>query len=402
MVDKKISELTNITGANMANNDEFVVVDTSEDVTKAITFVEVREAFYTWAGLSSTAFGVDALSMNSGINNSAFGVRALQSNTTGVNNTSVGHDSLQSNTTGLNNSAFGLGALQSNTEGSNNTAIGYQSIRSNTTGNSNTALGLQALLSNTTGTNNTSLGVGSLSSNTEGSNNTAIGYQSIRSNTTGGSNAAVGLQALFSNTTGTSNTSVGRTSLSGNTTGVDNCAFGISSLISNTTGSYNMALGSRALESTTTGSGNIGLGFRTSSGAYAPVFDPTTEDNRLVMGHTSVTNAYVKVAWTVTSDARDKTSFAPMPYGLSFVEALEPTEYQFKRGGRDGEGDGIRRLGFLAQDVLALEGGDPILVDDEDQDNLKLKESALIPVMVKAIQELSAEVRNLKSLMEKK
>lgn len=41
MVDKKISELTNITGANMADNDEFVVVDTSEDVTKAVTRAEM-------------------------------------------------------------------------------------------------------------------------------------------------------------------------------------------------------------------------------------------------------------------------------------------------------------------------------------------------------------------------
>jgi len=41
MVDKKISELTNITGVNMADNDEFVVVDTSEDVTKAVTRAEL-------------------------------------------------------------------------------------------------------------------------------------------------------------------------------------------------------------------------------------------------------------------------------------------------------------------------------------------------------------------------
>jgi hypothetical protein len=42
MADKKISELTNITGANLANNDEFVVVDVSADETKAVT----REEFF--------------------------------------------------------------------------------------------------------------------------------------------------------------------------------------------------------------------------------------------------------------------------------------------------------------------------------------------------------------------
>ena len=50
MADKKISELTNITGANLANADEFVVVDSSADQTKAITFGELKEAFDTGTG----------------------------------------------------------------------------------------------------------------------------------------------------------------------------------------------------------------------------------------------------------------------------------------------------------------------------------------------------------------
>lgn len=37
----KISELTNITGANLADNDEFVVVDTDAGVTKAVTRAEL-------------------------------------------------------------------------------------------------------------------------------------------------------------------------------------------------------------------------------------------------------------------------------------------------------------------------------------------------------------------------
>lgn len=43
MADKKISELTNITGANLADTDEFVVVDTSANETKAITYAELRK-----------------------------------------------------------------------------------------------------------------------------------------------------------------------------------------------------------------------------------------------------------------------------------------------------------------------------------------------------------------------
>ncbi len=54
------------------------------------------------------------------------------------------------------------------------------------------------------------------------------------------------------------------------------------------------------------------------------------------------------------------------------------------------------RYGFKAQDVLALEGANPVIVDNEDADKLRMVDSHMIPVLVKAIQELSAEVDNLK------
>ena len=50
MADKKITELNNITGADLVNADEFVVVDSSADETKAITFGELKEAFDTSTG----------------------------------------------------------------------------------------------------------------------------------------------------------------------------------------------------------------------------------------------------------------------------------------------------------------------------------------------------------------
>ena len=50
MADKKISQLTNITGANLADTDEFVVVDTSATETKAITWAELKEGLDTSTG----------------------------------------------------------------------------------------------------------------------------------------------------------------------------------------------------------------------------------------------------------------------------------------------------------------------------------------------------------------
>tara|TARA_E500000331_G_C16773147_1_gene504692 strand:+ start:216 stop:479 length:264 start_codon:yes stop_codon:yes gene_type:complete len=44
MADKKITELSNIAGADLSLTDEFVVVDISADETKAISTMELRSA----------------------------------------------------------------------------------------------------------------------------------------------------------------------------------------------------------------------------------------------------------------------------------------------------------------------------------------------------------------------
>lgn len=125
-------------------------------------------------------------------------------------------------------------------------------------------------------------------------------------------------------------------------------------------------------------------------GFYSAVFNPTTESTRLCMGHYDITNAYVKVAWTVVSDARDKTSFAPVPHGLSFVNALKPTAYQYTKSRDDMVPTGPVRYGFKAQEVLALEGDNPVIIDNEDPEKLRMVDQHLIAVLVNALQELSA------------
>ena len=50
MADKKITQLTNIIGADLVDVDEFVVVDISADETKAITLGELKEAFDSGSG----------------------------------------------------------------------------------------------------------------------------------------------------------------------------------------------------------------------------------------------------------------------------------------------------------------------------------------------------------------
>ena len=239
---------------------------------------------------------------------------------------------------------------------------------------------------------NTASGVNALSSNTTGDFNTVSGVNALRRNTTGAENTASGEQALRDNTTGFQNTASGRGALQANTTGAENTAIGRSALISNSTGNLNIAIGRSALQDNSTGSGNTGISPRKSSGTYAPVFNPTTENNRFCMGSTGVTNAYIQVAWTVVSDERDKAEFAPVPHGLDFVNQLKPTAFKYKKSREYEEVHGMVRYGFIAQEVLAIEGDNPVIVDNEDSEKLRMVETSLIPVLVNAINELTARV----------
>jgi len=313
------------------------------------------------------------------------------SNTAYINGITVGRGAGAVST----NTAVGASALAANTSGDNNTAVGYQAGYSNTTGSILTAFGYKAGYT-FNGTDSVFLGSYAGYSASSGSN-TIVG-SSAGYYVTGTANTAFGYAALSyasSGASGNYNTAIGHQSLQANTTASNNTAVGYQALYSNTTGGSNVANGQSALYYNTTGSGNIGIGFRNSAATYSPVFDPTTENNRVVMGHTSVTNAYVQVAWTVVSDARDKMNFAPVPHGLDFVKQLNPVAYQFKIDRDTETPNGNVRYGFKAQDILALEGDNPVIIDNEDEDKLKYNGESLVPVLVKAMQEQQAIIESL-------
>jgi hypothetical protein len=119
---------------------------------------------------------------------------------------------------------------------------------------------------------------------------------------------------------------------------------------------------------------------------------------------------------TTGSDERDKTDIVTSTLGLNFIDDLRPVTFRFderteyweeiedadgnitydKSKPRDGsKASPIKRLGFIAQEVIATEhehGIDNCVICDEEQpDSLKIKEAALIPVLVKALQELNAK-----------
>jgi hypothetical protein len=244
---------------------------------------------------------------------------------------------------------------------------------------------------------NVALGRSSGGSNTTGRNWTAVGHTAGGRNTTGDGWTAVGYSAGAYNTTGSFWTAVGSMAGFYNTTGRGWTAVGHAAGAYNTTGSFWTAVGYGAGQSNTTGSGNIFIGGLTNTGLVSPVFTVTTENNRIVMGSTAVTNAYIQVAWTVVSDARDKTNFGVVPHGLDFVNALNPISYQYRLDRDSDEPNGSVRYGFKAQEVLALEGDNPVIVDADDPDKLRFNSDSLIAVLVNSVKELTAMVKDLQA-----
>ena len=389
----------------------------------ALNDIFTAVAYSTVAGLDiesgspfMTAVGSGAGAVNTGVNNVFVGFEAGNDNNSGTDNTALGYQALDANTTSSCNVAIGSNALSAITTAGNNVAVGFNALcattndqntavgsgamATNSSGSGNTAVGFCTLQANTTGYQNSAFGCRALGANTTGLLNNAFGSGALRNNETANANNAFGDVVLFCNTTGTANNGMGREAMERNTTGSWNVGIGQEVARFNTTGNYNVAVGAWALHSNTCGCNNIGIGTTAGVTGLSPagIVNITTECNRIVFGNDLHTCAQIKIAWTATSDCRDKTCFAPIALGLDFVRALKPTEYQFKQGGRDSTAtDGKRRYGFLAQEMLPLEGDSPVIISADDPDKLQYTEAHLIPVLVKAIQELTARVEQLEN-----
>jgi len=120
------------------------------------------------------------------------------------------------------------------------------------------------------------------------------------------------------------------------------------------------------------------------------------------MGNATHTCAQIQIAWTVVSDARDKCIFGNVPHGRSFFERINPIKFAFKDRitGLLKDPEGKQRYGFSAQEVLEAEGNNPVIVSDENPDLLQMTSDYMIPILVNAIKELSAEVDALIPLKE--
>jgi hypothetical protein len=252
--------------------------------------------------------------------------------------------------------------------------------------------------------------------------NATFGYQTLNSGTYGGAqNVAIGEQAMrygYTTSGAGGNVAIGSMSMGVTTTnsGSYNTGCGFGSLADITSGIENTSLGASAGSDITTGDNNICIGRR--AGISLSPLTITTQDNRIVMGNNAITNAYIAVSWTVTSDERDKADFSDVDIGLQAISQFEPYTFKFDRRSSyiayDDDGnitsqsspDGTHKTpetyaGFKAQQVKQVLDGlnfpQNVIVDEEDPDNLKIKETAIIPLLVDAIKELKQRVEVLEA-----
>lgn len=406
-------------------------------------------------GNYNTAIGVQALQYCTGSSNTAIGSGALTSNTNGVDNVAIGDSAIGASGALNRTIAIGKQAAWYHT-GNDSVAIGYQSLSAPTssglynvgvgsatlggctTGNSNIAVGRRAGNGITTAIGNTAIGndamVGSGTACT-GSNNVAVGNTASANITTGYQNVSIGTNAGTVLSTGFNNTFVGRYAAQLTTTGAGNIAIGEQSLSANTTGNYNTAVGTGT-------TGGAAYGNTTMLGYQATV----TGSDQVQLGN-NLTTTYAYGAVQNRSDARDKADIQNTVLGLEFINALRPVDFRWDM--RDDyrpsapepvapdatdeekaahaeaiaewseqnkldnlEHDGSKKRtrfhhGLIAQEVksacdsLGIDfGGYQDHSVKGGEDVLSLGYEELIAPLIKAVQQLSAEVEQLKAQVQ--
>ena len=379
-----------------------------------------------------------AATQNTGFDNIALGLGALQSNVNGSSNIAVGRASLQLNTQGSSNIALGSSAMNGvpgvvigncniavgkgahlRGGGSNNIAIGCGSLCRNSLSDYNIAIGPNSLPKlgegATTNQHNIAIGYGSLPNLSQGCENIGIGFDAgnrlisgscnIYIGTTGGyeysnGNISIGCGALgltLPNPVASPEIiAIGRFALGDvrSTSDIRNSiAIGVQTA-SGGMGAESVAIGHNAMYffdgtnfTNFSGINNVVLG-RDSRPATA------TSSNSITLGNSLIQRFFAGTSgFTPLSDARDKKSIEDIPVGLNFIRELRPVKFTWNM--RDNGRVGDKDSGFIAQELRDVVEKYNIknwltLVNEENPEKLETQPSKLLPIIVRAIQELAS------------
>ena len=164
-----------------------------------------------------------------------------------------------------------------------------------------------------------------------------------------------------------------------------NSIIGISAGTSLTSGINNTILGYNTATSLTSGNNNIIIGSNANSST-------STISNEITLGNNSISVLRCQASSiTSLSDLRDKTDIEEIPLGLNFIDKLHPVKFVWNT--RDGSKKNSKDFGFIAQELKDAENmvgmKVPNLINNNNPDKLEASYGTLIPIMVKAIKELS-------------
>jgi len=397
-------------------------------------------------------------SQTSGANNTNLGYQAAYSNTTGLDRVAIGHEAGKSQTGSYNvfvgarcgkgsgsgsaNVAIGQGVMEASAEASSCVFIGNYMASNVTSGAARTiAIGVNCLSAGGySGEENTVVGHQAGNSLSSGDSNTLMGFHAGYNLSTGSENTLYGFEAGKNIQSSTDNTCVGRNSGSGiisSFSSTRNSYFG-SNAGSSQNGTKNTGIGWQALSSGS-GEGNVSVGYQSGFGMYSSAnyntaigyqtqgigngsnntllgnnaaASSTTVSNEITLGNSSITSLRCAVtSITSLSDERDKSEIEDLSYGLAFIDALQPREFVWDNRpeisiDEDENGNiietefysankGKKDFGFIAQEVRELDNDTLRLVYAENEDKLELSYGKLVPILVKAIQELKEEVEEM-------
>ena len=177
------------------------------------------------------------------------------------------------------------------------------------------------------------------------------------------------------------------------TSGVDNTLVGHLAGRNVTTGIDNTLIGASAGTVLTTGGNNICIGHNAAASS-------SNVSNQITLGDTAIASIRAQVtSITALSDRRDKKDIKDLSVGLDFVNSLNPVEFTWNM--RDGAKVGQKEAGFIAQELDEAQQDAGVeelmnLVLKSNPDRLEATPGKLIPVLVRAIQELSDEINILR------
>lgn len=386
--------------------------------------VAIGSSSGTRSGQGGTAVGASALNQSAGVENTAVGFNSMNWSTTTSYNTFLGSKgAYYRNFTGSSQTGVGYYTLSSISSGEYNTAVGRDSGGVVSTGSYNTMLGYDSHPHTGSYSNTVTIG---REARAGGSNSVNIGYLAAgaQSSTNADHGINIGTYAGYGQSGGDYNVNIGyQTTYWYYSSASYMVNIGYRAGYENDSAGYRTNIGYAAGYRGRYADGSANMGYRAGYGDYTADYctnigwnaggtssrsgnyctnigagatpSSTSASGEFTLGDSNVSSLRCNdTSISTLSDQRDKTNIQDSVYGLAFINDVRPVTFDWNR--RDGTMQGRKEVGFIAQELADVEidhssHSHTRLVSYENPEKLEARPHALLPVLVKAVQELSAK-----------